>query len=423
MMAAARSRAERAADAGEGEPGGVRQTRHAAASATTVRADRQCVKVAGMGLSLTRLVATLEELAPLGLAESWDNVGLLIDPRERGDELMVERVLLAIDATPEVVREAVAAGIQCLVAYHPPLFEPLTKVQRTRHGLIFEAARHNFAVYSPHTALDATAGGLNDWLAEAFTGDVRALRASDSLAADQELKLVVFVPAENLDELRQALAQAAAGRIGRYSQCSFSSQGEGTFFGEEGSAPRVGAAGQVERVREVRLEMVCSRRALPAIADVISRRHPYEEPAWEVYPLTPKQSPGVGAGRLVSLHVPLSLSSVVERVKQHLGLQQVRVARAAAHASGEPVSRVALSAGAGGALFQADSAADVYVTGEMRHHDVLAKLALGKSVVLCEHTHSERGYMPRLRDRIARATAGELEILISATDREPLQHV
>lgn len=376
-----------------------------------------------MGLPLTRLLATLEELAPLTLAESWDNVGLLIDPRANGDELMVERVLLTIDATPEVVREAAAAAIQCLVAYHPPLFEPLTKVQCTRHELIFAAARHDFAVYSPHTALDATAGGINDWLAEAFTGDARALRASDSLAPDQELKLVVFVPAENVDELRHALAEAGAGRIGRYSQCSFSSAGEGTFFGEEGSAPRVGAAGQLERAPEVRLEMVCSRRALPAVADVISKRHPYEEPAWDVYPLASKPSRSVGAGRLVSLDVPLPLSSVVERIKQHLGLQQVRVAQSAPHASGHPVNRVAVCAGAGGALFQADGTADVYVTGEMRHHDVLAKLASGKSVVLCEHTHTERGYLPRLRDRIARATAGELEVLISAMDREPLDHL
>lgn len=374
-----------------------------------------------MSLPLSSLLEKLERLAPLRYAEDWDNVGLLVDPRGRGNELSVRRVMLCIDATPPVIEEAVNARIGCLVAYHPPLFRPQKRLSNAETPLVFAAARHGFAVYSPHTALDAVPGGINDWLVEALgPGSATALSPHRVRDGNACFKLGVFVPHEHADRLRDALSDAGAGRIGSYSHCSFSVTGEGTFFGHEGTSPVVGRPHQLERVEELRLEMVCSERSLPALTAAILQHHPYEEPAWDLYPLAPKPDARIGAGRLVTLEQETSLSDIVERVKAHLALPRLRVAVSSAHREGAAVRKVALCAGSGRSVFEAAPDAEVYVTGELGHHDVLALVNRGKSVVLAEHSHTERGYLPRFREKLLSATQNELEVLLAESDREPL---
>lgn len=377
-----------------------------------------------MSLPLSSLVSTLEALAPLALAEDWDNVGLLVDPRRPGDELEVERVLITIDATEAVLREAEAARIQCLIAYHPPVFQAKKRFSARRDSALFTAAGAGFAIYSPHTALDSVPGGLNDWLAEGLgPGALRPITPQLSQDSGGELKLVVFAPKSAVDPLREALAEVGVGVIGAYRQCSFNIEGEGTFYGDESTRPAVGRAGQLERAAEVRVEMLCPKRALSAVASVIERVHPYEEPAWEVYPLAPKPQRRAGSGRLLDLSEPISLMAAVERVKRHLGLAQVRLATSEPHARGASLTRVALCAGSGGSVFENCQEAELLLTGEMRHHDVLAHLGAGRSVILCEHTNTERGYLPRLREQLLLALGEKLDIRLAASDREPLRLV
>jgi dinuclear metal center YbgI/SA1388 family protein len=376
-----------------------------------------------MSLPLSSLLSALEALAPLAFAELWDNVGLLVDPRSLGEDLEVERALLTIDATPEVVREAEQARVQCLIAYHPPVFQARKRFSASADSALFAAAKAGFAVYSPHTALDAAPLGLNDWLASGLgSGSVRPLSPHLSVDAGADFKLVVFVPKSAADSLREALAAAGAGVIGAYSQCSFNLDGEGTFLGDENTEPAVGSALTLERVPETRLEMVCPQRALPALSGVIARIHPYQEPAWEIYPLAPKPHARAGGGRELALEQPISLAEAVERVKQHLKLDRVRLAASEPHAQGQRISRIAVCAGSGGSVFEGQSA-ELFLTGEMRHHDVLARVNAGQSVILCEHTNTERGYLPRLRERLLEATEGRLEVRLAASDREPLVSV
>jgi putative NIF3 family GTP cyclohydrolase 1 type 2 len=162
--------------------------------------------------------------------------------------------------------------------------------------------------------------------------------------------------------------------------------------------------------------MLCSKQMLPAAAAAIAEHHPYEEPAWDAYPLAAKPPPGAGPGRLLTLAEPTPLETITERLKVHLGLSALRVARAAKTS----VTRVAVCAGAGGSLFEAVTGVDLFVTGEMRHHDVLDKVRHGSSVILSEHTHSERGFLPELARRIAHASGHRLEALVAASDRDPL---
>src|SRR6185369_1062109 len=118
--------------------------------------------------------------------------------------------------------------------------------------------------------------------------------------------------------------------------------------------------------------------------------HPYEEPAWDLYPLATPAPADVGAGGLLELDTPISLGEAVTRLKAHLALATVRVAAAPAHAAGAAIARIAVCAGAGGSLFERVHDAELFVTGELRHHDVLAKLRAGSSVILSEHSHTER---------------------------------
>lgn len=268
-----------------------------------------------MSTPLTEIVPVLEALAPLRFAEEWDNVGLLLEPRD-GDHA-VNRVLLTIDLGEDVLDEAAERGAELVVAYHPAIFSGLKRLTRrdASERVIVQALRAGIAVYSPHTALDAAPGGVNDWLADSLGPGTR----------------VPLVPAS-----------------------------DGT--------------------------------------------------------------PATGMGRLVTLREPHPLVALVARVKNHLGLSHVRVASCARHDEGAGVTRIAVCAGAGGSLFASVRDADLYLTGEMRHHDVRAKVAAGASVILCDHTHTERGFLPVFARRIAERIPS-VDVVVSSRDRDPLRVV
>lgn len=381
-----------------------------------------------MSRTLPEMLALLERLAPLELAEEWDNVGLLLEP-SAALHRPISRVFLCIDLSENVLDEALGAGADFLFAYHPPLFRGVKRLLATQAGdrVLLRALEAGLAVYSPHTALDAAQGGVNDWLASAFgPGRCSPLVASTS-SSQAEFKLVVFVPRPHLAALRHALSsELGAGRIGDYSECSYELEGQGSFFGHEGATPQVGQRGHLELVPEVRLEMRCPASAVKDLARVIAAHHPYEEPAWDLYPLHARASASsraVGAGRLLELDTPLSLLDAVARLKAHLGVDTLRVATSGPHNAGSPIARIAVCAGAGGSLFEHVRSADLFVTGEMRHHDVLAKLRQGSSVLLSEHTHTERGFLPSFARQLEAASDGALEVIVSRLDADPLRTV
>jgi dinuclear metal center YbgI/SA1388 family protein len=383
-----------------------------------------------MSRTLPEMLALLERLAPLELAEDWDNVGLLLEPTA-ALQRPISRAFLCIDLSDRVLDEALTAGADFLLAYHPPLFRGLKRLRASaaEDRVLLRALEAGLAVYSPHTALDAAEGGVNDWLASAFGSGRRTPLVASAASTPAEFKLVVFVPRSHVAELRHALSnELGAGAIGNYSECSYELEGQGSFFGNHAATPQAGQRGKLEFVPEVRLEMRCSARAVNDLARVITAHHPYEEAAWDLYPLyTPPSAPGaaLGAGRLVELDTPLSLLDAVARLKAHLGVTTLRVASSGPHSAGTPITRIAVCAGAGGSLFEQVRSADLFVTGEMRHHDVLAKLRQGSSVLLSEHTHTERGFLPSFARRLEAEAApdGPLVVLVSQLDADPLQTV
>lgn len=370
-------------------------------------------------MSVETLLNALESIAPPRYAEPWDNVGLLIGSRS----WPADRVVLTIDLTEAVLHEAIDAGAQTIVAYHPPIFTPMTRMTNETRAqrIALAAAQAGIAVYSPHTALDAAPGGVNDWLAGGLgSGDVRALTARATLPPTEEFKLVTFCPHEAVDALRNGLAAVGAGRIGAYELCSFELRGTGTFRGGEGTRPVLGRAGVLEQVPETRLEMVCPGSALALAVLTLRQLHPYEEPPIEIYALQPRPARNVGEGRRVVLDQKAGLRELVERIKKHLGVSTVRVAVA----PGAPrrFGTLAACAGAGGSLLDRviEQGCELFLTGEMRHHDVLDAQGRGCTVVLAGHTNTERGYLRVLRKKLA-ALLRDVTITISKTDGDPLK--
>ena len=260
-----------------------------------------------MGCSRETILSVLEKLAPTRLAESWDNVGLLLDPTGRST---FERALVTIDLTDAVLDEALRLGADLIVAYHPPIFSGLKRLRyaEAKERVVLRAICEKLTIYSPHTALDAVAGGMSDWL---------------------------------------------AGALG---------------------------PGQVE----------------PIVANA--------------------SDPKAGAGRFVQLDQPLGIEQAAALIKAHLGLSQLRVG---APSQAFSIKTMAVCPGAGGAIFERLGAVDLLLTGEMRHHDVLERVACGSYVILTEHTNSERGYLPQLAKELATACTG-LAVFVAEADADPL---
>jgi len=367
-------------------------------------------------MKLSELLTVFSEIAPESLAEPWDKVGL--HAGSLGQDVM--RGLLCIDLTERVIDEAISRGCQLIVAYHPPIFQPLQRLtaegpwSQTR---MVRCVREGLAVYSPHTALDAVRGGMNDWLCEGLgDGDIRPIDPAG--ARRDEYKVVVFVPVDNEAAVRQAMADAGAGWIGNYRECSFSAVGEGGFRPIEGANPTIGKVGQREMVAERRMEMIVSGRYLGAVVTALRQAHPYEEPAFDLFKLEPEPVPAEqqqGAGRLLALRQSIDARTLADRVKARLGVGHVKLA---APAGSGPVRTVAVCVGAGGKLFESVQA-DAYVTGEMQHHQALDLAQRGRAVVLAGHTNTERPYLPVYREKLLAAGAG-IDWFVSEADRAPL---
>lgn len=359
----------------------------------------------------------LDELAPFRLAESWDNVGVLLaTSRPR-----LARVLLTIDLTEAVLEEAIADGTEGIIAYHPPIFSPIKRLadrDRTERTLR-RAAAEDLWIASPHTALDAAAGGLNDWLAAgAGVGRIMPLLHASEARPHQALKILTYLPAEAVAGVRSAMAEAGAGRIGEYAHCSFTGMGEGTFLGSDHANPAVGRRGRLESVEERRFEMVCGDAALPRVVAALRASHPYEEPPIKIHRLEPPPIADAGSGRSNELEREIPISELAQRFKRHLKLDAVEVA----DAGRRRVRRVGVCAGSGGSLIDAAIAAgcDAFVTGEMTHHNVLEANERGLAVLLAGHTNTERPFLPTLARRLRSALPG-LAIRVSRRDRHPLK--
>ena len=364
-------------------------------------------------MKVSDVTAVVDSIVPLRLAQDWDNVGLLVGDAGQ----IVRNILLTIDVTAEVVAEAKKLKTDLIISYHPVIWDGLKKVTAERPtSLVYELIRAGISVFSVHTALDTVPGGLNDALAETLgienpqpLGDfVRDPRA-------ENFKLVVFVPLDSLGEVREAVFAAGAGRIGSYTHCGFSAEGTGTFLPLEGARPAVGSKGNLEKVREVRFETIVPADRLDAVIAAMSKAHPYETPAFDLFKLR-NPTARLGLGRIGTLARPARLEDLIEKISRRTGAKVVGIIGKQRRL----VKKAAVCAGSCGKIIEAVIAAraELYVTGELKHHHALAARQAGLTCICLGHSVSERFILKKFAGQLKKRL-NTITINISRKDTDP----
>lgn len=331
---------------------------------------------------ISELMDIFEMVAPKAWAESWDNCGLQI-----GDPGMeTQGILVALELNGDVIDEAKQLGADLILTHHPFIFKALPTIRtdqvsgRTIRRLLAE----NIALFVMHTNYDRAPEGMNAFLAEQIgIVDGRVLEQTK----DTMTKLVVYIPEGHEDQVREAIFQAGAGQIGRYSHCAFQSQGQGTFLPEEGTQPFIGEPGKLESVKETRLETVFPAALRSKVVGAMLNAHPYEEVAFELFPLSLPAGPE-GLGKIGRLEQPVLWQDFLQHIKTVFHKEFIPVG------GGKPprtVKKAAVISGAGTGLLEtaAFQGADVYLTGDIKHHDYRRGEELGLTLIDIGHYSSE----------------------------------
>ncbi len=362
-----------------------------------------------MGSSVGDWIRILDGFFPPALAEEWDSVGL-----QAGDRSWAaDHVLVALDPTLEVVREAAERGCGLLITHHPLVLRPLARVDLAKPvgRVVAEALSSRVAVIACHTNADAARPGVTDALAEAL--DLRVTGVLRPSRPTERVKLVTFVPPEATAKVLEAMALAGVGVIGEYTHCSFRVRGTGTFLPSPRANPLVGERGELNEVEEDRLEVVVPRERLGAALEAMITAHPYEEVAHDVYPLVGGE--GLGPGRLAEPAGELAASELVERCRERLG----RAVRSAGELD-RSVGVVALCGGAGASLISDAIAAgaDAYITGDVKHHQALDAVTAGLTVIDAGHHGTEWPFVRTLAAVLSRSQP-DATVSVSETSTDP----
>ena len=340
-----------------------------------------------MSITLAKLSAAVNEFAPYALAYDWDNVGLQI-----GDPAMeIQRVLVGLEVTEATVRRAMELECEAIISHHPLIFKALKSLRpdSVEGRLQFELVRNNIGLIAAHTNLDRVLHGTNGAMA-ALLG-LRDWEVVEPVSIARTFKFTVFVPREFTPKIIEAVHRGGGGRIGAYSHCSFRAPGTGTFVPLEGARPFSGSLGKMEQAEEDRLEVLVPERALRDVLAEVRQAHPYEEVAFDVFPLH-EADPAQGLGLVGILPTKTPLRQFAQQVRGVVTEDFVQFAGE----SSWPVKRVAVITGsAGGSAHLINkNVADVLVTGELNYHTALDLTARGVGVICTGHAASERIFAP-----------------------------
>ncbi len=348
-------------------------------------------------------------MAPWDKAADWDTVGLQLgDPLDEAGTVAV-----CHEVTESVVARVEDMGLDLLVTYHPLLFRPTVRLVAgsSPAGRAYRLIRAGAALAVVHTNFDVASGGVADALAHSL-GLIDAT-GFGPVDGGESMKVVTFVPAESADLVADAMAAAGGGTIGNYSRCSYRTEGTGAFFAGDGATPVTGAAGTLSREAEVRVEMTVSSLHRDAVIRALVSAHPYEEPAFDIYPT----AANLGlAGRVGSPDQPIRLQDLVDRIAGALGDRGLRV-------GGDParsVGRVAVVPGSGSSYIRAAVAAgaDAFVTGDVGHHRMVEAADRGMAIVDPGHLATEFPGVEKLYALVAGIVPGAVD-LTRSTRGEP----
>jgi len=337
------------------------------------------------------IAKVLDTLAPPDLQESWDNAGLIAGRPEQE----VSGVVVCLDITPPVVDEARNLGFNMIVSHHPPVFHGLKKF--TGHSIaeqvIIKAIRHDIALFSAHTNLDAIIDGVNGKIADKLgLADRKVLLPGSG----DLMKLVCYVPQGYAEAVSEAIFGAGAGTIGNYDHCSFRVSGTGTFKAGEGTHPFLGSIGKLNHESEIRLETVLPGYLGKRVVDAMISAHPYEEVAFDLYPLR-NVNPVHGFGLTGELPDETTAGELLERLKQLFGTPVIRHSAS----PGNPITKIAVCGGSGSEYLSLAFAqgCHAFVTSDIKYHQWFE---VPESMLVADvgHYESEQFAMITLRDSL-----------------------
>lgn len=308
------------------------------------------------------LIKYLENNYPREVAWEKDNVGLQVGNLNN----KLKNVFLTLDLDMQGLDRAISKNCNLIITHHPVIFSPIKKINiesDVKAQIIEKCIKKNITVYSAHTNFDFSANGVSFVLAEKLgLTDIQFLENTSS----DQYKLSVFVPELFIDKVSEAIFEAGGGRIGNYDKCSYRVTGTGTFKGNEKSNPQIGAKEQFEQVEETRLEVILDRWKLRHVVSAIISAHPYDEPAYDIYPLE-NENVNYGYGTIGILNSPLSEKDFLRLVSVSLKAKNIRFCSG----TGGKIKRVAVCGGSG--VQYLDTAikkgADAYVTADIKYHD------------------------------------------------------
>lgn len=363
-------------------------------------------------MKLFELTNYLESLAPLSSQESYDNAGLIVgDP-----QMELTGALISLDCIESIVDEAIEKKCNIVVAHHPILFKGLKRlngsdyIQRT----ILKAIKNDIALYAIHTNLDNYRYGVN-----AEIGRRIGLENMQVLAPKKDAltKLAVYVPNEYVERVMLSMFDAGAGAIGNYGECSFSTPGTGTFLPKKGSNPFKGKEGERESTAETKVEVLVSKHILSKVIRSMKGAHPYEEVAYEVYPIL-NENNFEGSGMIGVLPEPMNTLDFLQHIKSTFECGVIRHTELMK----DSIETVAYCGGAGGFLLRNAIAkkADIFITGDYKYHEFFDA---DKQIIIADIGHYEsEQYTSHLLEGILTKKFPKFAVHLTEVNTNPINY-
>lgn len=338
------------------------------------------------------IIQAIEAYAPPVYQEGYDNSGLQIgDPNAEA-----KAALLTLDVTEATLDEAIERDCNLIIAHHPVLFSGLKQISGRNYieRIVQKAIKNDINIYACHTNLDNVRHGVNAKICEKLGLEKTSILAPMS---NTLYKLYTYAPYNAADEVRDAMFGAGAGEIGEYHECSFNTEGTGTFRPGEDTNPAIGeSGGDREDVGEVKIEVLVDKARVSKVVKTLINAHPYEEVAYEIVPID-NLNQELGAGMVGELPEPMDEKAFLTHIKEKMQTACIR------HTAlkGEKVSKIAVCGGSGSFLLKnaIASGADVFITGDFKYHQFFD--AEGKIVIAdIGHYESEQFTIELFRDII-----------------------
>ena len=311
-------------------------------------------------IKIKDIIKVIEEFAPINYQESFDNSGLVVGDVNKE----IDKALLTLDVTEEVVDEAIGIGANIIISHHPVIFSGLKKITGGNmvEKIVLKAIKNDIALYSAHTNIDSVVGGVNSKICQIL--GLENCKVLDPTSVKLK-KITTYVPEDNAEKLRSALFEAGAGHIGNYNSCSFNSEGYGTFKALENSNPYVGQLNELHKEKEIKVETVFPEFIQGKIISALMENHPYEEPAFDIYTLDNKIN-NVGIGMFGCLPKKVDAKDFLLSLKDKFNVPCIKHTKIIK----DKIQKVAVCGGSGSYLLRNAKSvkADIFISGDFKYH-------------------------------------------------------